>query len=287
MRDVGAARTTSATARSTRSRWSARSPARPRSTSTPCAWAARCTAMRAGWPQCGEDRSIASALPQHAHRLHRARRARRLHRRGHVAHARAADGQEGLPRRRRGWPHTFDLLRANDLIFSYVVNNWLLGKDPPAFDLLAWNNDSTRMPAKMHSAYLRSCYLEQRVRPRRVRGRRPPLRPVKVESRHLRARGRRRPHRAVASRSSGPRVLGGKTVRAQHLGTHRRHREPARAQSAKHWTNDHPEADPILARRRHAARGDLVGGVVALDWRPRRRPRRACAAREREVPAAL
>jgi len=55
--------------------------------------------------------------------------------------------------------HTFDALRANDLIFSYVVNNWLLGNKPPGFDLLVWNKDSTRMPAKMHSQYLRSCYL--------------------------------------------------------------------------------------------------------------------------------
>jgi polyhydroxyalkanoate synthase subunit PhaC len=55
--------------------------------------------------------------------------------------------------------HTFDALRANDLIFNYVVNNWLLGKKPPSFDLLVWNKDSTRMPAKMHSQYLRSCYL--------------------------------------------------------------------------------------------------------------------------------
>lgn len=55
--------------------------------------------------------------------------------------------------------HTFDALRANDLVFSYVVNNWLLGQRPPAFDLLVWNKDSTRMPAKMHSEYLRSCYL--------------------------------------------------------------------------------------------------------------------------------
>ncbi len=55
--------------------------------------------------------------------------------------------------------HTFDALRANDLVFGYVVNNWLLGKKPPAFDLLVWNKDSTRMPAKMHSEYLRSCYL--------------------------------------------------------------------------------------------------------------------------------
>ena len=55
--------------------------------------------------------------------------------------------------------HTFDALRANDLIFGYLVNNWLLGKKPPAFDLLVWNKDSTRMPATMHSQYLRSCYL--------------------------------------------------------------------------------------------------------------------------------
>jgi len=56
--------------------------------------------------------------------------------------------------------HTFDLLRANDLIFAYVVSGWLKGEDPPAFDLLAWNNDSTRMPAKMHSFYLRQCWIE-------------------------------------------------------------------------------------------------------------------------------
>jgi len=55
--------------------------------------------------------------------------------------------------------HTFDALRANDLVFNYVVNNWLLGRKPPAFDLLVWNKDSTRMPAKMHSQYLRACYL--------------------------------------------------------------------------------------------------------------------------------
>ena len=58
---------------------------------------------------------------------------------------------------------TFDYLRGNDLIWSYVVNNWLLGEDPPAFDLLTWNADSTRMPADMHSFYLRSCYVENRL----------------------------------------------------------------------------------------------------------------------------
>ncbi|MDQ2754469.1 MAG: poly-beta-hydroxybutyrate polymerase [Actinomycetota bacterium] len=55
---------------------------------------------------------------------------------------------------------TFDLLRANDLVFGYLVSGWLLGEQPPAFDLLTWNNDSTRMPAKMHSFFLRQCWIE-------------------------------------------------------------------------------------------------------------------------------
>jgi len=59
--------------------------------------------------------------------------------------------------------HTFDWLRSNDLIWSYVVNNWYKGKQPSPFDILAWNNDSTRLPVEMHVEYLRACYLHNAI----------------------------------------------------------------------------------------------------------------------------
>ncbi len=79
-----------------------------------------------------------------------------------------ADTIEGLARRmeKTGYldgndiAHTFDLLRANDLVFRYVVDGWLLGEKPPAFDLLAWNADSTNMPGKAHAHFTRKMYLE-------------------------------------------------------------------------------------------------------------------------------
>ena len=59
---------------------------------------------------------------------------------------------------------TFNMLRSNDPIWSFVINNYLLGKEPFPFDLLYWNSDSTRMPAKMHSFYLRNMYLKNALK---------------------------------------------------------------------------------------------------------------------------
>ena len=57
----------------------------------------------------------------------------------------------------------FNMLRSQDLIWPYIVGNYVRGKQPTAFDLLYWNSDSTRMPEKNHSFYLRNCYLENRL----------------------------------------------------------------------------------------------------------------------------
>ena len=87
----------------------------------------------------------------------------RLHRREHRGQARTDDGKDGFPQGSEEMAQDLRHLRGNDLIWNYVVSNWLMGQEPPAFDLLTWNADSTRMPADMHSFYLRSCYLENQL----------------------------------------------------------------------------------------------------------------------------
>ncbi|WP_153505853.1 PHA/PHB synthase family protein [Cumulibacter manganitolerans] len=58
---------------------------------------------------------------------------------------------------------TFDLLRANDLIFNYVVSRWLKGEAPPAFDMLAWNEDSTHLTEAMYTQYMSTMYTENQL----------------------------------------------------------------------------------------------------------------------------
>jgi polyhydroxyalkanoate synthase len=84
----------------------------------------------------------------------------------------------------------FNMLRPNDLIWSYWVNNYLKGKEPMAFDLLVWNSDSTRMPAANHRFYLRHCYLQNDLTNDRmvIEGRKISLRKVTIPVYDLAAR---------------------------------------------------------------------------------------------------
>jgi len=87
----------------------------------------------------------------------------------HVQMREATLGQGGLMSG-RDLAGTFSSLRANDLVWNYVVNNYLEGQRPPAFDLLYWNADSTNLPGPMYAWYLRNTYLENNLRvPGRLR----------------------------------------------------------------------------------------------------------------------
>jgi len=59
--------------------------------------------------------------------------------------------------------NTFNMLRSNDLVWPYIVNNYMRGRKPLPFDILYWNSDATRMPAANHSYYLRNCYLDNKL----------------------------------------------------------------------------------------------------------------------------
>ena len=78
--------------------------------------------------------------------------------------------------------NAFNMLRSNDLIWPYVVNNYLRGKTPMPFDLLYWNSDATRMPAANHAFYLRKCYHENALSQGKMRidGVKLDLRKVKI-----------------------------------------------------------------------------------------------------------
>ena len=141
---------------------------------------------------------------------------------------------------------TFNVIRANDLIFNYVASSWLAGEDPPAFDLLAWNSDGTRMPAMMHTSYLRSCYLEnqlargemvmagKRIEPRRIRQDAFVLAAVDDHIAPWRSQFRT------------PRLLGGDTRFVLSSSGHIAGIVNPPSKNAVHWVNDRLVDDPDL-----------------------------------------
>lgn len=139
----------------------------------------------------------------------------------------------------------FNLLRSNDLIWSYVVNNYLLGREPMAFDLLYWNADPTRMPAATHSFYLRECYLNNRMSKGEMvlDGVRIDLKQVKVPAYNL---ATREDHIApLASAFRVGKCLGGKTRLVVAASGHIAGVvNPPDAKKYMHWTND-KDADTL------------------------------------------
>jgi polyhydroxyalkanoate synthase subunit PhaC len=157
---------------------------------------------------------------------------------------------------------TFSALRANDLVFQYVSNNWLQGNKPPAFDLLAWNEDSTRLPARMHSEYLRSCFLRNEFSRGEfeIDGNRLDPGLIDIDTYVLAAVDDH-----IVPWLSGyktAQLLGGKTRFVLSTSGHIAGVINPPSPKAKHWVNDTLPADP----HEWKANADLVDGTWWHDW---------------------
>ena len=183
---------------------------------------------------------------------------------------------------------TFDMLRANDLIFSYVVSNWLMGQEPPAFDILAWNGDSTRMPSAMHSFYLRSLYMRNELARGELEllGQQLSLSSVKSDTYVV---GAINDHIVPwhGSYKTGRADGWQRALRAVQRRPHRRHRQPARPEGLargdrrRHGRRAGPGG---VAPFRHQADWLVVGGLDRLVRIPRGRTYQAAAHGQQEAP---
>ena len=158
----------------------------------------------------------------------------------------------------------FNLLRSNDLIWSYVVNNYMLGKDPMPFDLLYWNADSTRMPAGVHSFYLRECYMANKLSQGKMVLDNVRDRPQEGEDAGLQSRRARGSHRAAGVGVPRRRVTSGGPTRLVVSGSGHIAGvvNPPEANKYQYWTNDKRGGDARgLAEGRHRACRLLVAGL--------------------------
>ena len=170
----------------------------------------------------------------------------------------------------------FNMLRSGDLIWPYVVNNYMRGKDPLPFDLLYWNADSTRMAAANHSFYLRNCYLENNLTQGRDGTRRPHGVARRRQDPGLQSRRRRKITSRRRDRCSSARQYFGGDVEYVMAGSGHIAGvvNPPAAKKYQYWTGGKPmgDFDDWVAKRDGASRL-LVAALAALDRGPGRHPR--------------
>ena len=163
--------------------------------------------------------------------------------------------------------NAFNLLRSNDLIWPYVINNYLKGKEPAPFDLLYWNSDATRMPAANHSFYLRNCYLENRLSKGDmvIGGKKLDLKSVKVPD--LQSRHPRGSHRAGEVGLAGLEILRrAGAFRSGRLGPHCRRGQSPRQDEVPilDRAQAHERQSRALAGQGQGACRLLVAGLVPM-----------------------
>ena len=181
---------------------------------------------------------------------------------------------------------TFNMLRANDLIWSFVVNNYLLGNDPFPFDLLYWNADSTRMPAKMHSFYLRKMYQENLLCvPGGIELAGVPINLGKITNPGVFPFDTGRSHRAVEIDLSRHAASGwAEAFRAGGVRTYRGRGQLARRREIQSLDQRGPAArSGRVVQRRDGTRGIVVAGLAPLDLRARQGAGPGAGARRRQA----
>ena len=153
---------------------------------------------------------------------------------GALADRRLASAAKAMSSRRgyldgRALAEVFAWLRPGDLVWNYWVNNYLLGKKPPAFDILFWNADTTRMTARLHADFVDLAMDNKLVSPGSADGARHGRGPVAGRHGRLHRRGHRRPHHPLAELlPQHPTARRREPVHPVHQRPHRRARQPAR-----------------------------------------------------------